>query len=401
MNVRKGIFNLTDLLVKLFIKDSENVEDQRVRTSYGTLSGIVGIVCNIILFIGKLTVGILIKSISVMADAFNNLSDAASSVIGFVGIKLAGRPADKEHPFGHGRLEYIAALAVSFIIIQVGISLFKNSFEKILNPEAVVFKPILIGILILSIFIKAWLMLFNRKLGKKIKSSVMLATAADSLSDVLVTSATVVSAAVAGLTGLKIDGYMGLVVSVFVMIAGFKIAKDTLEPLLGQAVDREVYKSITDMVESYPNIVGTHDLIIHSYGPTHRMATIHVEVPNDINFEEIHETIDKIERDILEKMGIFLVIHMDPVEMNDALVLEKKKLVIDIVKSYDERASIHDFRVIKTEFQINLIFDLVVPFSYTPKQEEEILAKIMEETRKHDSRLNCVITLENSYIAED
>lgn len=392
---------MTKLLVKLFIKDYENIHDQRVRTSYGILSGIVGIVCNVILFVVKLAVGILIKSVSVIADAFNNLSDAGSSVIGFIGVKLAGRPADKEHPFGHGRLEYIAALVVSFVIIQVSLSLFKNSFEEILNPEAVIFNPILIGILVFSIFIKVWLMLFNRKLGKRIKSSVMLATATDSLSDVLVTSATVVSAVIAGLTGWQIDGYMGLVVSVFVLIAGYKIAKETLMPLLGQAVDREVYNSITELVESYPNIIGTHDLIIHSYGPSHRMATIHVEVPNDINFEEIHDTIDRIERDVLEKMDIFLVIHMDPVEMNDVLVLEKKALVTDIVKSLDERASIHDFRVVRTEFQINLIFDLVVPFSYTPEEEQKLLAKVVEETRKHDSRLNCIITLENSYIAEE
>lgn len=392
---------MTELLVRLFIKNSDKIEDQRVRTSYGTLSGIVGIICNIILFAVKLAVGLLINSVSVTADAFNNLSDAGSSVIGFIGVKLAGRPADREHPFGHGRMEYIAALTVSFVIIEVSLSLFKNSFKKILNPEEVIFNPILTGILIISILVKVWLMLFNKKLGKRIKSSVMLATAADSLSDILVTSATVISAIIQGLTGLKIDGYMGLIVSIFVLVAGFKIAKETLEPLLGQAVDREVYKSITEFVESYPNIVGTHDLIIHSYGPGHRMATIHAEVPNDVNFEKIHEIIDRIERDILEKMGIFLVIHMDPVEMNDVLVLEKKTLVTDIVKKLDARASIHDFRVVKTDYQINLIFDLVVPFSYTSQEKEKILAGIIEETKKHDSRLNCVITLENSYIAEE
>lgn len=392
---------MTELLVKLFIKNNDNVQDKKVRTSYGLLSGIVGIVCNVILFVVKLVVGVLIKSVSVMADAFNNLSDAASSVIGFIGIKLAGRPADKEHPFGHGRLEYIAALAVSFIIIQVSLSLFKSSIKKIFNPETIIFNWVLIGILVLSIFIKVWLMLFNRKLGKRIQSAVMLATSADSMSDVLVTSATVVSAIIAGLTGWQIDGYMGLIVSGFVLAAGIKIAKDTLEPLLGQAVDREVYKSITNLVESYPGIVGTHDLIIHSYGPTHRMATIHAEVPNDINFEKIHETIDRIERDVQEKMDIFLVIHMDPVEMNDVMVLEKKELVTNIIKSFDKKATIHDFRMVKTEYQINLIFDLVVPFSYTPEEEKKLLARVVEETRKHDSRLNCVITVENSYIAEE
>lgn len=392
---------MTEFLVKLFVKNKDNVQDQAVRTSYGILSSIVGVICNVILFAVKLIVGLLINSVSVMADAFNNLSDAASSIISFIGVKLASRPADKEHPFGHGRIEYIAALAVSFIILQVGLSLFKSSFSKILNPETVIFNPILIGILILSIFVKVWLMIFNKKLGKKVNSKVMLATAADSMGDVLVTSATVISTIVAGATGWQIDGYMGLVVSVFVMIAGIGIAKDTLEPLLGQAVDREAYKKITSLVESYPGIVGTHDLIIHNYGPSHRMATIHAEVPNDIDFEKAHETIDMIERDVLEKLDIFLVIHMDPVEMNDLMVIEKRDMVTEIIKSVDKRASFHDFRVVSGEYNINLIFDLVIPFSYTREEEQRLLTRIVEELRKHDSRINCVITLENSYIAEE
>lgn len=392
---------MTELLVKLFIKNKDNIQDQAVRTSYGILSSIIGIISNAILFAVKLIVGILINSVSVMADAFNNLSDAASSVISLVGVKLAERPADKEHPFGHGRLEYIAALAVSFLILQVGLTLFKNSFTKILNPEIVVFNPILIGILVLSIFIKVWLMMFNKKLGKRIKSTVMMATAADSMGDVLVTSATVISTIVAGVTGWQIDGYMGLVVSVFVMIAGVGIAKDTLEPLLGQAVDREIYKNITDLVESYPGIVGTHDLIIHNYGPTHRMATIHAEVPNDVDFEEAHETIDRIERDVVEQMDIFLVIHMDPVEMNNVMVIEKRDIVTDVIQGLEKSASIHDFRVVNGEYQVNLIFDLVIPFSYTREEEQKLLTQIIEKLRKYDSRLNCVITLENSYIAEE
>ncbi len=392
---------MTELLVRRFVKNKDNIQEQAVRTSYGILASIVGIICNVILFAVKLIVGIIINSVSVMADAFNNLSDAASSVISLIGVKLAGRPADKEHPFGHGRLEYIAALAVSFLILQVGLTLFKNSFSKILNPEDVVFNPVLIGVLVISIFIKVWLLLFNRKLGNRIKSTVMLATAADSMGDVLVTSATVISALIAGLTGWQIDGYMGIVVSIFVMLSGIGIAKDTLEPLLGQAVDREVYTNITDFVESYQGIVGTHDLIIHNYGPSHRMATIHAEVPNDIDFEDAHETIDRIERDIQDKMDIFLVIHMDPVEMNDVMVIEKRDLVTSIIKDLDENASIHDFRVVNGEYQVNLIFDLVIPFSYTKDEEKRLQARVMEELRKYDSKINCVITLENSYIADE
>lgn len=392
---------MTEYLVKLFVKNNEDIQKQTVRTSYGVLASVVGFISNVILFVIKLTVGILINSVSVMADAFNNLSDGASSVIGYFGVKLAGRPADKEHPFGHGRLEYIAALGVSFIILQVGLTLFKSSFTKILKPETIKFNSILIGILILTILVKIWLMIFNRKLGKRIKSNVLLATATDSMGDVIVTSATVVSTIIAGVTGWQIDGYMGLIVSVFVMIAGIGIAKDTLEPLLGQAVDREAYKNLTAFVEGYPGIVGTHDLIIHNYGPSYRMATIHAEVPNDIDFQEAHETIDKIERDVLEILDIFLVIHMDPVEMNDVMVLEKRDLVSDIIKTLDESASFHDFRVVNGEYQINLIFEMVIPFSYTQEDAQKLLQRITEELRKHDTRLNCVITLENSFIAEE
>ncbi len=391
---------MTELLVKLFIKNNTNVDNQKVRTAYGILSSIVGIICNIFLFGIKLTVGMVINSISVMADAFNNLSDAASSVISFIGVKLAGRPADKEHPFGHGRFEYISALAVAFLILQVGFSLFQSSFKKVLHPEEITFNPILVGILCVSVLVKVWMMLFNRKLGRRIRSTVMLATSADSMGDVIVTSATVISAVVAGLSGLKIDGYMGVVVSVFVMLAGFRIAKETLEPLLGQAVEREVYEKITNIVESYEGIVGTHDLIIHNYGPTRSMATIHAEVPNNINFEKAHEMIDSIERDVMEKLDLFLVIHMDPIEVNDEMVLEKKKLILGIIKELEEKATIHDFRIVNGEHQINLIFDLVLPYSYTKEAEQKLLSRIVEEIRNNDARYQCIITMENSFIAE-
>lgn len=397
----KGEYTLTDLLVRLFVKNHESVEDGKVRSSYGILASVVGVICNVILFAIKLGIGLIINSISVMADAFNNLSDAASSIISFIGVKLAGRPADKEHPFGHGRFEYIAALAVSFLIIQVGLTLFKNSFDKVLNPEVVEFNPILIAILGLSVLVKLWLMLFNKKLGNRINSTVMKATAADSMGDIIITLSTIISAVIAGITGLKIDGYIGLVVSIFVIIAGVGIAKDTLEPLLGQAIDRKLYIKVTEMVESYEGIVGTHDLVIHSYGPTHRMATIHAEVPNDINFEEAHETIDQIERDVLEHMDIFLVIHMDPIEVNDIFVLEKKDMVIDIITKLEPKASIHDFRLVNGDHSINLIFDLVIPYSYSTKEEQRLLANIIEEIRKQDSKYQCIITIENSFVAEE
>ena len=396
----RGIINLTEILVKLFVKDYRNVEKSKVRTNYGILSSLVGIACNIMLFVVKIIIGLIINSISIMADAFNNLSDAASSVISFIGVKLAGKPADKEHPFGHGRFEYIAALVVSFLVLGVGFSLFQNSFKKVLHPEELDVNPMLVAILCVSVFVKVWMMLFNRKLGKRINSTVMLATSADSRNDIVVTSATILSAIVTGLTGANIDGYMGLVVSIFVMLSGFNIAKDTLEPLLGQAVDRCVYEKITDMVQSYEGIVGAHDLIIHNYGPTHRMATIHAEVPNNINFEKAHETIDRIERDVLEKLDIFLVIHMDPIEVNNEMVLEKKALVLSVIRELEEKATIHDFRIVNGELQINLIFDLVIPYSYTNEEEQKLLSNIVEEIRKLDARHQCIITMENSFIAE-
>jgi cation diffusion facilitator family transporter len=391
---------LTQLLVKLFVKDYKNTEKSKVRTAYGVLTSLVGIICNIILFGVKIAIGLIINSISVMADAFNNLSDAASSVIGLVGVKLAERPADKEHPFGHGRFEYIAAFAVSFLILQVGLSCFKSSFTKIINPEAVGFNWILVGILCISVLIKLWLSLFNRTLGNRINSNVMKATATDALGDVLITSTTIASVIVGKLTGFMVDGWMGAIVSIFVLLAGFNIARETLEPLLGEAVDRNVYEAVTKKVEGYAGIMGSHDLIVHNYGPSHTMATIHAEVPNDVNLEAAHETIDRIERDVLREMGIFLVIHMDPIETNDQRVIERKEAVIRVIKELEPKAGIHDFRIVNGEEHINLIFDLVVPFSYNEEQEQELLLRIEEALRKIDERYQVVITVENSYIAE-
>jgi len=377
-----------------------DTDNAQVRTDYGILATVVGIVCNFALSAVKIMIGLVINSISVMADGFNNLSDAASSVIGFIGIKLAKRPADKEHPFGHGRFEYISALVIAILIMLVGLELFKSSLKKVFQPENIGFNPILTAILFLSIFVKLWLMLFNRKLGRRINSSVMLASSYDSRNDVIITSVTVVSALIAATTGLKLDAYMGLLVSAFVIISGIKIVKETIEPLLGQAVEYEIFEKITRMVESYEGVVGTHDLIIHNYGPSNRMATIHVEVPNNMNFEKAHETIDQIERDALEKLDIFLVIHMDPIEVDDEAVLEKKNMLLQVIKKIDENASIHDFRVVNGEHHINLIFDMVVPHGYNKNQEQQLRSKIEEEIRKIDERYQCVITIENSYIAD-
>lgn len=391
---------MTNLLVKLFVKDYEQAEKVEVRTRYGVLASLVGVILNLLLFLVKLSIGLAIASISVMADAFNNLSDAASSIIGLVGAKLAERPADKEHPFGHGRVEYISAFIIAFLILQVGFSCFKSAVTKILHPEAILFKWVLIGILSLSVLVKLWLSIFNKKLGNKINSSVLKATAADAMGDVVITSATIASLLISKYTGLLIDGYMGIIVSIFVLLAGYNIAKETLEPLLGTSVEKEVYDSITCKIESYEGIIGSHDLIVHNYGPNHVMATIHAEVPNNIDMEEAHEVIDQIERDILRDMGIFLVIHMDPVEVNDTIVLETKKQVIALIEHLEPQGDIHDFRMVNGEHHVNLIFDMVVPYSYTKEKEDELQQTIKEEMKKIDEKYECIITIENSYIAE-
>ena len=303
---------MTDFLVRRFVKDYEQTGKAAVRTAYGVLASMVGICCNVLLFVVKITIGFFLNSVSVMSDAFNNLSDAASSVIGFIGVRMAGRPADKDHPFGHGRIEYIAALIVSFLVIEVGLTFFKSSFGKILHPERLSFQAVSLVILALSIGVKLWMAYFNKKLGKRTGSKVMEATAADSLGDVLVTGATIVSVLLYGIFDLNIDGFIGLAVSVVVIVAGINIARDTLKPLIGEAIDPELYKKIKAFVESYDGIEGTHDLLVHSYGPSTSIASIHAEVDGHGNIEAIHEVIDQIERDAKEKLGILLVIHMDP-----------------------------------------------------------------------------------------
>ena len=391
---------MTEFLVKRFVKDYQQTEAVQVRTAYGTLSSMVGIFCNVLLFGAKLLIGLLINSISVMADAFNNLSDAASSIIGFIGVKMAEKPADDDHPFGHGRIEYIAAFIVAFIVIQVGFSLFKTSLNKILNPESMSFKWISIVILSLSVAVKLWLSLFNRTLGKRINSKVMLATAADAMGDVVTTSATMLSIAVFGIFGVNIDGIVGIAVSVVVMIAGVNIAKDTLAPLIGEAIDPQLYEQISNFVESFEGILGTHDLIVHNYGPSKSMASIHAEVPNDVNVERSHEVIDQIEHEAARRFGLLLVLHMDPVETHDGRIREFRDMLGEVLTELDSRLSFHDFRMVDGVEHINLIFDLVVPREYKAAVQDNLKARISAAVRKRDPRCACVITVENSYLAE-
>ena len=390
---------MTEFLVNKFIKDSANIESTEVRTRYGMLASVVGIFCNVLLFSVKLAIGLILSSLAVTADAFNNLSDAASSIISFVGVKMAGKPADAEHPFGHGRIEYIAALIVSFLVIEVGFTFFKSSISKIMHPEEITFDPVPFIILILSILVKLWMAFFNNKLGKRIDSKVMLATAADSLGDVITTSATVISIVICHFTSINVDAIAGLIVSGIVIWSGVSIAKDTLEPLIGQRVPSELYQKITDMVESYEGIVGAHDLIVHNYGPNRSMATIHAEVPNDVSIETSHEIIDRIERDAKKELNILLVIHMDPVEMRDEEVLELRDKTSHIVHALDPELHFHDFRVLKENEQKNLIFDLVVPDSYTEKDANRVMHQLIALLHAMEKNVDCIITLDRSFEA--
>ncbi len=388
---------MTEYLVRRFVKGYENTENAQVRTACGVLSGMVGICCNVLLFAAKLAIGLLTGSISIMADAFNNLSDAASSIVGYVGVKMAEKPADADHPFGHGRIEYIAAFVVSFFVMQVGFSLFISSVGKIRHPEEMVFHRAAVAVLFMTVLVKLWMGVFNRKLGRRINSKVMMATAADSLGDAAATSATILSMVVFGMTGVNIDGFVGVIVSLLVMWAGVEIAKDTLEPLIGQPIDPEVYRKITEFVESYEGIIGTHDLIVHNYGPSRSMATIHAEVDSDWKMEEGHEIIDTIERDCMRKLGILLVVHMDPVETHNRQQEQYRRLLGEILESLDFRLSFHDFRLVPGTERINLIFDLVVPAEYNEAMRDTIKTKISDRLKESDPRLFCVMTVENSF----
>lgn len=390
---------MTEFLVKHFVKDYEHTEKVSVRTAYGVLASMVGIFCNVFLFAVKFVIGLIVHSVSVTADAFNNLSDAGSSIISFVGVKIASKPADKEHPFGHGRMEYIAALIVSFLVMEVGFTFLKDSFGKIKSPEILNFQLMSVVILVLSIGVKLWLGLFNRKLGEKIDSKVMMAAFTDSMGDVLTTTVTIVSLLVFQITGVNIDGFVGIGVALVVMWAGFGIAKDTLEPLLGEAVDPEEYQKIKKFVEGYDGVVGSHDLIVHNYGPNRSMASIHAEVPNNVNIETSHEVIDRIERDAVENLGIFLVVHMDPIEIEDEHVLLIRNRANQAIAEIDDSCTIHDFRVVDGQKQINLIFDLVVPREYDKEKQNEIERTLCEKMKEQEERYEFVITVEHSFVS--
>ena len=390
---------MTQLLIKLFIPDYKNTTDKFVRERYGTLSGALGIICNIVLFAVKLIIGTLMGSIAITSDAFNNLSDMGTSVMSVISAKMSNRHPDADHPFGHGRFEYISSLIISFLIMLVGFELFKSSLAKIFAPEPIAMRPVLIVILALSIVVKFWMFLYNRKMGNMIDSKVLKAAASDSLNDVFATSAVVISSLLGYYLNLNIDGYIGCVVSVLIVVVGLKLAVDTVNVLLGSAPSGEMVSQIEALLTKSPFVLGIHDLIIHDYGPGRLFASVHAEVSDKENVVVIHEEMDVLEQEAMREFGVELVIHMDPIATDCEVLNEARELVLGIVKSLGDY-SIHDFRMTDGESRVNLIFDLVVPCSMTKKERDELVSLIRAALKEVDEKYAAVIQIDNDYTAK-
>lgn len=386
---------MTKALIRLFIRDAENTRDARVREQYGVLSGAVGIACNVFLFILKVVIGLVTGSISIAADAFNNLSDGLSCLISIVGFKVSGKAPDAKHPFGYGRTEYIAGLVVAFIIVLVGFEFFKTSIDRILHPAPVAFSVVLAVILAVSMLVKLWMGSFNVQIGRRIDSPVLMAAGQDSRNDVITTGVVILGMVAGQFTTLPVDGYVGVLVALFIIWAGFGIARDTVAPLLGEAADPEIAESIEKLVLESDYIVGVHDLIIHNYGAGRSLASVHAEVPSDSDFVAVHEVIDEAEKRVWQQTGVYLVIHMDPIDVNNEHVAALREQVDAALREIDESLSMHDFRVVDGERQINLIFDVVVPFSYDNDAKRNLMMTIRDKLKKIDYRYNPVVTFDH------
>lgn len=361
---------MTNFLLRRFVPDYQDTANPAVREKYGNLAGIVGIVCNVLLFVGKLLAGTLCGSVSVTADAVNNLSDASSSLVTLLGFRLAARPADEKHPYGHARMEYLSGLAVAVMILVIGVELVKSSVQKILHPEAVEFSVLTAAVLTGSILLKLWMALFDRKLGKKIGSAALIAAAADSRSDVISTGAVLLACVVGKLTGLMIDGWAGLLVALFILWSGIGVVKDTVDPLLGAKPDEELMRAIAYLMTSHVNILGFHDLMVHDYGPGRRFASVHAEIDHRIDPLVAHELLDEIERQAKKELHVDLVIHYDPIVTDDPEVAAVRTRVLHIMHELDPRLSLHDFRMVSGSHHVNVIFDMVIPPEDTDTAEQ-------------------------------
>lgn len=389
---------MTETLIRWFIKDSQNVRSPKVREAYGRLAGIVGIVGNLLLCTGKFLAGALSGSISIAADAVNNLSDAASSVVSLVGFKLASRPADREHPFGHARFEYLSGLAVAVMVLVIGLELGKESLSKIFHPSDVNFSWVAIAVLVVSITMKLWLAAFNRNVGKKIDSGSLLAAAADSRNDVLSTGAVLLAALISHFFGVNLDGWMGLGVAAFILYSGVGLVKETADPLLGLAPDPKLVEHVQQKILSHPGVLGTHDLIVHDYGPGRQFASAHVEMAAEGDVVQSHDVIDNIERDFLENDGIHVVLHFDPVVTSDQRVGQMRRWLSKAIKTIDPRLNIHDLRLVTGPTHTNVIFDCVVPTDFEMR-DAELIDKIQKMVQEKAPQCFCVITVETAFAA--
>ncbi len=390
---------MISFLAKLFIKNYKDTKDAKVRSDYGAMAGIVGIVVNIFLFAIKIFAGIISGAVSIVADAFNNLSDAGSSVVSLVGFKISAKPADKDHPFGHGRVEYVCTFIVAIAVILMGFELVKASFEKLINPDDTKFSYLTVVILIVSIAAKLALFLFNRRLANIIMSDTVRATATDSVSDALATTAVLVGVVFFKFTNISIDAYVGILVAAFILYSGYNTIKDALTPLLGQATDRELVADIEKTVLSHEVVLGIHDLIIHNYGVGRFIMSLHAEVSSDCNILAVHDEIDLIEKALSEKYGCNAVIHMDPIVTNDEIVNETREFVVKTVKSVNPKLSIHDFRMVSGPSHTNLIFDLLIPYDIG-LTDEDIVRAIKTIISEHNKTYITVISIDKDFNCE-
>ena len=387
---------MVSLLAKWLIKNNHDTSDPEVRRKSGVLCGILGIVLNLLLFVGKIVTGLFSGSIAITADAFNNLSDAGSSLITLVGFRLAGQKPDPQHPFGHGRFEYISGLLVSLLILLMGFELAKSSIEKILNPEAVVFHWLTGTILIISVGIKIYMGIYNRSVGKKIKSAAMMATMTDSLGDAAATSVVLIATLIGHFTSLNIDGYCGIAVAVMIFVAGFRSAKETISPLLGQPPEPEFVRSIEETVLGHKEVAGIHDLIVNDYGPGRKIISLHAEIPADANLWDAHDLIDNIEQEIAVKLGCIAVIHMDPIVTDDETILALRAAICEEIKSIHPAITIHDFRAVPGPTHTNVIFDAVLPFD-SKLSEAEAHEKITALIAERHENVRAVVQIDRSY----
>ena len=388
---------MTELLIRLFVKDSEQVSNPDVRGRYGKLSGLVGVGTNLLLFVVKFLTGFFFHSIAIMADAVNNFSDMASSLITLIGFKLSSKPADAQHPYGHARMEYISGLIVSFLVMMVGVQLVQSSFGKILRPQPTGFGLVVVAILAVSILLKLWQSAFYAKIGKKIDSTALQASSQDSRNDVLSTAAVLLGALVSRYTGLMLDGWMGLAVAVFIIVSGIRLIIDTTSPLLGLAPTKELVREIYRKIMSYQGILGLHDLNVHNYGPGRCVASVHCEVPADEDIMVSHDIIDNIERDFLKDMNIHLVIHLDPIVTGNERTNELKEVVAGIIREISPDISMHDFRVVWGTTHSNLIFDVVVPYRFR-MADDQLQQTLVDRIHQMNPNYHAVVVVDHTYV---